>query len=103
MDRRGKDGSSLRDHAEAIQQRLGRWPAGIPQEPPFPLLLTYLWGWFGEVSSGRTTNGLGLNVLSWSDLYAWCSLMRRRPEVWELACIRELDRELIRSIAEAKD
>lgn len=78
-----KNGTTRRAHLEA---------AGIenPNGKPFPEVLAYLWGWFCDLSSGRTM-GMGANPITWEGMVAWCSLTGNRPAPWEVRALKALD------------
>lgn len=78
-----KNGTPLRAHLQA---------AGIdePNEKPFPEALSYLWGWFCDLASGRTC-GMGPNPITWEGIAAWCDLTGTKPARWEVRAIKEID------------
>lgn len=55
----------------------------MPDGPPFPELLDYLWEWFNEILLGLEQNGMGPVTVSWQSLECWCSQMRVEIEPWE--------------------
>jgi hypothetical protein len=59
--------------------------------PEPPRLLGYLWVWFCELSSARSSNGYGLNPITFPEIYAWTRLMGVRPTPWETSVLRRMD------------
>lgn len=60
-------------------------------QPDIPAQVKYLWRWFCEVSQSKQSN----TSLSWIELKAWADLLDRKPNEWEIATIRAMDREFI--------
>ena len=87
-----KNGTPLRAHLQT---------AGIDEPNPhdFPDALTYLWGWFLELASGRT-GGMGPNPITWEGIAAWASLTGTTPAPWEIRAIRALDTAYLVSTGE---
>lgn len=71
----------------AKMAHLGRVPVG-PEVPP---QAAHLLDWFGELSTGRTSNGFGPNPLTWSDITAWASLTGTDLRPWEVRLLKQLD------------
>ena len=86
-----KSGTPLRAHLQA---------AGIqnPNPHPFPDLLGYLWGWFLDLSAGRT-GGFGANPITWEGMQAWAALTGTTPAPWEVRTLRALDTAYLESSA----
>lgn len=55
----------------------------IPDLPPFPWALDYLWTLFHEFSHGLTSSGMGPVMASWRDVQDWCDVMLLDLEPWE--------------------
>lgn len=51
----------------------------------------YLWRAFQRLSSRRSTNGFGVNALSWPDIDAFVRLSGAALEPWEIEVIEHLD------------
>jgi len=89
------DGHSEREHLQAAARNPG--PAGaIARErlrgPGLPPEVAYLWDWFLELDSARTSNGFGLNPIGYTELAAWAALTGRSPLPWEVRWLMALDR-----------
>lgn len=67
-------------------------PRRVSDPPPKPpKLLGYLWVWFCELSSARTSNGYRLNPITFPEIDAWTRLMGVRPTPWETSVLRRMD------------
>jgi len=53
--------------------------------------MIYVWKSFISLHNKRTSNGFGMNPLSYSDMYAYFQLMQMQPEEWEIDTILKLD------------
>lgn len=67
-----------------------------------PLELEYIWNWFLELSSGRTSSGFGPNPLTFPDIAAWARLTRAYPTAAEVKTLLVLDRMWLRSYGEGQ-
>jgi hypothetical protein len=59
--------------------------------PPFPRALSYLWRTFQRLRNRRTSNGFGVNPITWVDLGEFTRLTGVRLAPWEIEVIEELD------------
>lgn len=63
----------------------------VPAGPPFPEELDYLWGWFGELAAGLSSNGFGPPLVTWEAIAAWQRLADIGPiEPWEARTLVQL-------------
>lgn len=53
--------------------------------------MCYVWKYFINLQNKRTSNGFGMNPLSYSDIHAYFCLIQVQPEEWELETILKLD------------
>lgn len=91
------DGASEREHqasAAAQWAKLGKKPkaivAAVDLAPQLPDPISYLWFWFLEIVVGLDGGGMGVPVISWSSLKAWCDLTGHELEPWEVATLIRL-------------
>lgn len=82
------DGASQRDHLESAARQLkalGKTPKEdvVPEGPPFPELLDYLWDWFTSLSLGIGISGMAPPVVTWVDVAAWRQQTGEIVEPWE--------------------
>jgi YbbR domain-containing protein len=54
-----------------------------------------IWSWFTELNESRTSNGFGMNPISYSDIAAYFNLQQITPHKWEVDTLRRLDREVL--------
>jgi len=81
---RQPDGTSLRDHLEALERRTGRRHP-LRDGPTPPAAGAHLWRWFLELRAADAA------PLTFSEIRAWAALTGRRPRPWEVAALRALD------------
>lgn len=65
-----------------------------------PFALTYLWGWFHELSLGLAVNGMSVPVVTWESLMAWCSLRHVLLERWESMALVRLGQTRVSVLSE---
>lgn len=107
------DGSTEGDHIRSGAAQWARLPAALRPKtrpkpialsaagPPFPEELGYLWGWFGELAAGVSSNGFVPPVITWEALGAWRDEMDIGPlEPWEARALIDLGRLRAAVIAE---
>lgn len=99
----------MRDEYLSVQRQRGLgWTHPALVGPPFPGGLEYLFnmvirhdekgiarsyvgGWFGELSGARSSNGFGVNPVSYAEIDAWARLTGRHPSFLEVSALRRLD------------
>jgi hypothetical protein len=96
-----KDGSSQRDHLEAVERTMNR-PLAALDGPPLPDICEHIWRWFQELSAGRGSNGFGINPIGYRDIEAWSTLTGTIVRPGEVKTIMILDQTFLRVIS-AKD
>lgn len=60
--------------------------------PPLPPSLTYLWSIFCRLSSRRTSNGFGINLITYPEIDAFQRVTGFRLMQWEVEMIETIDR-----------
>jgi hypothetical protein len=72
------DGAAVADHLESGRRQLEALPGYkrnveelVPEAPPFPEELGYLWSWFRQLLVGVQGNGMVPPQISWETLRAW--------------------------------
>lgn len=100
--RRGQtvaDGSTQGDHLDSAARQLATLPGRkrtaptiiIPDEPPFPEELRYLFFWFIDICAGLASTGFGPAMVTWEAITAWQRLMDIGPvEPWEVRVLVDL-------------
>lgn len=56
-----------------------------------PLALDHVWRWYCELGGARTSNGFGLNPISFTEIRAWADLTGADPTPWEVGLLKRLD------------
>lgn len=84
-----KDGSTLRDHLNAVEKVSGRRPPEL-DGPPLPECLEYIWGWFIQLHR-RRGGGFGPAPISWEAIDAWARRTGADPTPLELELIDAID------------
>jgi hypothetical protein len=99
LNKRGKDGQSLRDTLTVVERMKGFMPPeGVnPQE--FPDTLYELWNWFLALHCARPT-GIGISPILESEIRAFCLNRSIRMTCMEIDAIRSLDRAAMNSFSE---
>ncbi|MBW7852217.1 MAG: hypothetical protein H3C38_17115 [Rhodospirillales bacterium] len=80
---RQPDGTTLRDHLEALEERTGRRHPLLDGPAP-PAAGRHVWGWFLDLGGGP-------RPLSHAEIAAWAALTGNRPRDWEVRALRALD------------
>ena len=65
-----------------------------------PEVFRYVWQDFLALNSARTSNGFGVNPLSYSEIKAYYDLQQYLPEPWEADLIRYMDATVMNVYAE---
>jgi hypothetical protein len=74
---------------------LGKAPPKQLEEIELPYCVTYLWGWFCELSGGRDYGEAGPKPLSYREIQSWSELTKTDPTAWEVQAIKAIDRVFI--------
>lgn len=86
---RRPDGSTGREHAEALALRGAVPPELAPL--PFPEGAEYLWGYFQSMSARRSSNGYTVNPLSHQEVQAWAARHGVVLAPWEAQVLDQLE------------
>lgn len=65
--------------------------------------ILYIWDWFIELNSQRTSNGYGANPIQYIDIQAWSTLTKKNITAWEVKAIRYMDNIWLSETAKIKD
>lgn len=66
-------------------------PAELAEAPLLPKLGRRVWGYFNDLSARRTSNGFGLNPITFLDIMSWQYVTGIRLDQWERDTILRLD------------
>jgi hypothetical protein len=86
-----RSGKFLEGVAEELVQHCEKSAASRNYRGAPPFVLDYVWGWFCELSGARTSNGFGLNPISFTEILAWAQLAGVAPTPWEVRLLKRLD------------
>lgn len=70
---------------------MGRPVAELQDLATLPDSMGYVWGWFIELHNARTSNGFGLNPITYVDMQAYFDLYQIVPQDWQVQLIKQLD------------
>lgn len=91
----GSSGSSIREQLNSVWKQTGIKPRELEDLLEIPRSCYECWSWFLELNESRSSNGFGMNPLSYSDTDAFFRLKQVLPEIWEIDLLRRLDREVL--------
>lgn len=57
----------------------------------FPIEMQQQWEFFVDLHNKRTSNGFGLNPVSWEAMHSYFNLIGYHPMEWEIKLISKLD------------
>lgn len=101
LDMPRRDGSSLREHFEALREAGFEHP--LLQQGQIPMGAEAVWSIFWSLNSGRQNHGFGPVRFSWADLRAWSELFGHRFELWELRIIKAMDDTFVTTASKELD
>jgi hypothetical protein len=78
----------------------GKAAAVLPESPPYPYVLDYLYVLFGEYLLAIENNGMAPAMATWTGLQSWNEIMRHDLEPWELRAIAQLSQ--VRAVVHAE-
>lgn len=94
------DGSTLREHLQAVERSTGRRPPEL-EVPALPQACAGLWPIFLELHNRRAQGGFGPAALDEARLLHWQQLHATRLSPWEIETLFALDNAWLASEAEA--
>ena len=95
------DGATEGDHRASAARQFAKLRRPIkrdliPDAPPFPDALEYLWRYFADILNGCGSNGWGPPEITWRDLQAWSEMTGNTIEPWECAALMRLSAVYVR-------
>jgi hypothetical protein len=60
-----------------------------------PSSCEHVWKWFIDLHRARSSNGFGINPISYSDTYSYFNLIGMQPDEWELDLIKIMDSKVL--------
>lgn len=97
-----KQGNTKYDLLTRFSQKTGKTHPDLVF-PEIDEMAMYLWEWFQELNSQRTSNGFGQNPVTFLDIQAWATLTKRFPLSWEVQALRTMDSMWLSEIAKNRD
>lgn len=85
------EGGTLYDELKSAEKQIGYTPEELRNEPSIPDLFKESWNWFAKLSAKRTTNGFGLNPLSYQEMLSYFWLIETKPMFYEIQAIELFD------------
>lgn len=58
-----------------------------------------VWKWFIDLHNARTSNGFGINPISYMEIKAYFDLIDIQPQEWEISLIKRFDNEVLMASA----
>ena len=96
----GRAGSSIREQLENVWKQTGIKPKELENLIELKQSQYELWSWFLSLHESRSSNGFGVNPITYSDIDSFFKLKQIIPEQWEVDLIKRLDREVLAVYAE---
>lgn len=95
----------MRARLEQVEKMTGRRPPELDELVDLPKDMIYQWQYFIALHNKRSSNGFGVNPISYQDMHSYFSLIGYSPYEWEIDLINSLDNvflEVQRKEAEAQ-
>jgi hypothetical protein len=58
-----------------------------------------VWKWFLDLHNARSSNGFGVNPISYTEIKSYFDLIEIKPEDWELELLKKLDASALAAFA----
>lgn len=75
----------------SVWRQTGVKPKELEDMLEFPQDMMQVWKFFIDLHNARSSNGFGVNPISYSDMYGYFKLIGIQPDDWEVETIRRLD------------
>jgi hypothetical protein len=95
----------LSAHLASIERQTGQRPqvqGASAVKTQCPRELAHVWRWFYELAARRTSHGMGVNPIAYTEVVAWVTCMRRSTAPWEVSLIMRLDDLMLATMREAQ-
>lgn len=90
LDKKNDMGITRRDELEQVKKQTGESISEL-EYAEIPDCVNYLWQWFVELSSSRSSSGFGANPISYLEINAWDKLNMHWIRPWEVETIKRMD------------
>ena len=91
MSERDKSGSTVRQQLESVWRQTGKKPKELEEVVSLPESCYKVWKIFIELNNKRSSNGFGVNPISYQEMHAYCQLHGTELELWEITVINKFD------------
>jgi len=85
---------------ESVWRQTGNKPVELDSLVELPASMYEVWKFFIELNNARSSNGFGVNPLSYVEIDAYFRLQQIVPETWEISAIKKLDNVALEAYAE---
>lgn len=92
-------GITRRAELQQVEKQKGK-PIEELECQEIPDYVQYLWNWFWEINETRSSNGFGMNPLTFLEIQAWSNLNMYWVRPWEVKTIKRMDAVLLEFQAE---
>ena len=99
----GGGANSLRAKLEQVEKQTGKRPKELDELVEFPASMMYQWSYFIALHNKRSSNGFGINPISYTEMQAYFNLIGYRPEEWEIDLISKLDSTVLQVHSEQQE
>lgn len=76
---------------QQVYEATGVKPAALENAPECPETLEYIWQFFKELETGRSSGGMSVNPISYPDIDAWSRLKNIVLTPFEVDVIKMID------------
>jgi hypothetical protein len=83
----------------SVWRQTGVKPKELEDVVELPESSFQVWKWFIDLHNSRTSNGFGVNPISYTEIKAYFDLIDIKPEEWEVTLIKLFDNEALSAYA----
>lgn len=80
-------------------KKTGVKPKELEELIELPSSCYQVWKWFIDLHNARSSNGFGVNPISYTEIYSYFSLINIEPEEWEIDLIKKFDSEALKAFS----
>ena len=84
----------------SVWRQTGIRPKELEDMIEFPQDMLQVWKFFIDLHNARSSNGFGINPISYSEMYSYFKLIEIQPHDWEIETIKKLDKVALDAFAE---
>jgi hypothetical protein len=83
----------------SVWRQTGIKPKELEDVIELPESCFQVWKWFIDLHNSRTSNGFGVNPISYTEIKAYFDLIDIKVEEWEVTLIKLFDNEALSAFA----